>query len=313
MSLVRRAANRTSMSSTRRFAAALLTLLSSLLPASAADAPKPLLWRIEGVKPSYIFGTIHLANATVTKLAPVTQKAVDECDALYCEVPMDMASQMKAAGVLMGGGEPLSKVLPKDVYEMAEAEVKRINPALSLQPFENMKIWALSVMIPLIEEQMKNPGAMPLDALLYNRAEKAGKQVGGLETIEEQVGAFEQFSLAEQIDMLRAELVDLEKARKEGKKPMAELQDAYMSGDLNELEKAVNEWTGGLDPKLLSRVMEAIFYKRNTSMAERIAAKIRTEPAKSYFFAFGAGHLGGEKGVIKTLEKQGLKVTRVVP
>ena len=49
-----------------------------------------------------------------------------------------MATQMKAAGVLMGGGEPLSKVLPKDVYEMAEAEVKRINPALSLQPFETM-------------------------------------------------------------------------------------------------------------------------------------------------------------------------------
>jgi uncharacterized protein YbaP (TraB family) len=46
-------------------------------------------------------------------------------------------------------------------------------------------------------------------------------------------------------------------------------------------------------------------------MAERIGAKLKAAPDKSQFFAVGAGHLIGDAGVLKLLEKQGLKVTRV--
>lgn len=288
-----------------------VVLVVTLSTARAAEKPKPFLWRIEGgAKPSYVFGTIHLSGKEVTTLSPATQKAVDSADALYTEIPMDMATQMKAATALIGG-ESLAKVLPKDLYGRAEAKLKRINPALNLQPFDQMKIWGLVVTISLIEEQLKNPGALPLDSVLYTMAQRAGKEVGGLETMEEQAGLFEQFSKDEQIAMLRSTLDDMEQARKEGRNPVDEMRKAYLSGDLANLDKLLNEWMTGFDQKLLARFMDALLTKRNHGMADRIGEKLKAAPGKGLFFAIGAGHLMGEEGVLKLLEKQGLKVTRV--
>ena len=295
----------------RRCLVAPLVFLTSLVTAGAADAPKPFLWKIEGAKPSYVFGTIHLSNPEVTKLTPATQKAFDSADALYTEVPMDKANQLKAAGALMGA-ESLSDVLPKDLYARADAELRRINPVLTLEPLGKLKIWALAITLVLIEEQLKNPGGQPLDAILYANAEGAGKQVGGIETFEEQVGVFDAFSKDEQIVMLRATLDDMERARKEGRSPLDEMRKAYLGGDLEKLDKLMNEWMTGLDPKLLARFMDALLTKRNHGMAERISAKVKTAPDKSQFFAIGAAHLIGDEGVLKLLEKQGLKVTRVM-
>jgi uncharacterized protein YbaP (TraB family) len=287
-----------------------LAFLAALFTAGAADYPKPLLWKIDGTKPSYVFGTIHLSSPEVTKLSPATQKALDSADVLYTEIPMEMADQLKAAMALMGT-ESLSDVLPKDLYARAEAELKRINPQLNLQPFAKMKIWALAVTIVLLEEQLKNPGALPLDAILFANAKGAGKEAGGIETFDEQMSVIDGFSKDDQIVMLRATLDDMERARKEGRSPLKEMQIAYLGGDLEKLDKTLNEWMTGLDPKLLARFMDALLTKRNQVMAERIAAKLKAAPGKSQFFAVGAGHLVGDQGVLKLLEKQGLRLTRV--
>lgn len=294
-----------------RWLVAPLVFLSSLLAAKAAEVPKPFLWRIEGTKPSYVFGTIHLSNPEVTTLTPATNKAIESADALFTEIPMDMADQFKASMAMMGR-ESLAQILPKDLYARAEAELKRINPQLTLQPLDSLKIWALSMMIALLEEQMKNPTAMPLDAILFAKAKNAGKEVGGIETLDEQIKLFDVFSNEDQIVMLRATLDDMERARKEGRTPLAEMRKAYLSGDLEVLDKSLNEWMTSIEPALLTRFMEKLFTKRNHSMAERIGAKIKAAPDKSQFFAVGAGHLIGDEGVLKLLEKQGFKVTRVV-
>ncbi|HET6406373.1 MAG TPA: TraB/GumN family protein, partial [Chthoniobacteraceae bacterium] len=217
--------------------------------------------------------------------------------------------QLKAVTALMGM-ESLSDVLPKDLYERSEAEVQRINPALNLKPFEKMKIWGLAMTIAMLEEQLKNPGGMPLDMVLFMKAKDAGKEVGGIETFEEQTGVFDAFSKEEQIAMLRATLDDMDRARKEGKSPLDELRTAYLSGDLQVLDRTMNEWMTGLDQKLLARFMDSLLTRRNHIMADRISAKLKATPEKSFFFAVGAGHLPGEEGILKLLEKQGLKLTR---
>ena len=174
-----------------------------------------------------------------------------------------------------------------------------------------MKIWGLAVTIALIEEQLKNPGALALDAVLYTTAQGAGKEVGGIETVEEQMRLFEQFNKDEQIAMLKSTLDGMDKARKEGRNPVDEMRKAYLSGDLAKLDKSLNEWMTGLDPKLIARFMEVLLTRRNRVMAERIGEKLKSAPAKSQFFAIGAGHLMGEEGLLKLLEKRGLKLTRV--
>ncbi len=288
-----------------------LTVIAPLTAPAQAPAHQPFLWRIEGQKPSYIFGTIHLASPDVTKLSPATTRAVDGADAFFAELPLDSSSQLKLAGALMSDGKPLSEILPKDLYKRAEAELKRINPALTLQPFEKMKVWALGVTIGMIEEQLKYMGAPTLDAVLYNRASAAGKDVGGLETVEEQLAVFDQYSTDEQIRMLRGGLDDIERARRDGRSPIDELRASYLSGDLAKVEKTTNEWMENIEPELRKSLTASLFTKRNQLMAERIDSKLKAAPGKSFFFAVGAGHLYGPDGVIALLEKAGHRLTRV--
>ncbi|MEM9931704.1 MAG: TraB/GumN family protein, partial [Bacteroidota bacterium] len=51
--------------------------------------------------------------------------------------------------------------------------------------------------------------------------------------------------------------------------------------------------------------------KRNENWIPQILAKIKDTEAQTKLFAVGAGHLGGEKGVIALLRKEGLKVEPV--
>ncbi len=292
--------------------ATLVALLFTLTAAAQDAAPgKPLLWRIAGAKPSYVFGTIHLSGPRETTLAPVTERAVDEAGALFCEVSLDAGFQMKAAAMMMSGGKSLKEVLPKDLYERADAELKRINPALTLAPLDRVPVWALGVMLPILGEQLKNPGAKALDVQLYARAESAGKEVGGLETIEEQLGSLSSFTPDEQLALLRATLDDMESARREKRTPIEEMREAYLLGDLALIDAMMTEWTKNAGPALAKQVIATMITQRNHRMAERIAAKLKAGSGKSFFFAIGAAHLGGEEGVLRLLEKAGLKVERV--
>lgn len=294
----------------KRLAPLLAALLTLTATAQDAAPGKPLLWRIAGAKPSYVFGTIHLGGPRETTLAPVVRKAIDEANAVYCEVPLDAESQMKAALAMMGKGKPLSEALPKDLYDRAEAQLKHINPTLSLAPLQAMEVWALTVLLPLLEEQLKNPMAKPLDVQLYALAQSAGKEVGGLETLEEQFKALSGFNDADQLALLRGTLDEMEKARREKRSPLDELREAYLTGELSQLDAKMKEMTETLDPALAKRFLDALLTVRNRHMAERIAAKLKAESGKSFFFAIGAGHLGGEEGVVRLLEKAGLKVER---
>ncbi|MBS0658358.1 MAG: TraB/GumN family protein [Verrucomicrobia bacterium] len=279
----------------------------------AQNSAKPFLWRIEGPKPSYVFGTIHLGDGKVVAALERILPLVDSCEAVYTEIPMDKGTQLRAAMELMGKGS-LSEKLPKDLYERAGAALKRINPMLSLAPFETMEIWALAVSLPLLEEQFKNPGQQAMDAIIFERAEgRSGKTAAGLETLEEQLGVFRVFSTAEQIEMLRSTLDDLEETRKLRRDPIQELRQAYLSGSLEQLDKKMNEWTGSLAAPLRDRVLDALLAQRNARMARTMQKLLKEAPGKSHFFAVGAGHLGGDKGLLAELQKAGYKLTRIAP
>lgn len=278
----------------------------------AQNEPKPLLWRIEGSTPSYLFGTIHLGDARVVAVLDRVGPLIDGCAAVYTEIPMDKATQMRGAAGLLGQGGNLSEQLPKDLYERASAELKRIHPMLSLAPFETMEIWALAVSLPLLEEQFRNPGQQALDALIYARAEnQAGKTVGGLETLEDQLGVFRGFDTGDQIAMLRATLDDLETARREKKNALQELRTAYLSGSLERIERKMNEWTGSLPPALRERLLERLLTQRNARMAASIVRLLKASPQSAQFFAVGAAHLAGPTGLLAELQKAGLVVKRV--
>jgi uncharacterized protein YbaP (TraB family) len=292
----------------------LLTVLGLATGAFAAPASgrtAPLLWRIEGRTNSWLFGTIHLNDPAVAHLAPPVAAAIAQSDAVFCEVKMDPVSLMNAALRMFSDGRPLSETLPADLQQAVNAELQRVSPALSLAAFDQMHAWALAMTLSVLEDQMKHAGRKPLDLLIYESAVEQRKEAGGLETIEEQLGAMEKFTPAEQIAMLRATLEGLAEARRQGRSPIRELRDAYLTGDLAVIHQTMNEWMAMTkDKKLERRFLDNLLHERNRLMTDRILEKLKAAPARAHFFAVGAAHLYGDDGLIAQIQKAGYTVGR---
>ena len=281
--------------------------------ASADDKQGTFLWRMEGPKPSYVFGTIHLPDPMITRLKPAVADAIEKSDVVLCEVPLDADSAAKMAKKIRSVAQPLSAVLPMDLYNRAMQAIKLAIPNVNPGALDRMPVWALEGLIRTLDQQARYPYRKPLDDVIYEKAQAAGKEVGGLETDEEQLDVLKTLSTADQIKMLRSTLNELDRSHREGFTEMEELRAFYLAGDLDALYSKVTHATDKADLPVNVResFMNALFTQRNRRMAARIHGKRLIAPQKSYFFAVGAGQLPGPDGVLKLLEKLGYKLTRV--
>lgn len=301
--------------------ATLAAAVLALAPARAQDAAKgdakveptahPLLWQIEGEAPSFLYGTIHLPEDRVLALPPVVEAALDRCEALFTEIPTDMQTQMGLMPKLMlPQGQSLNAILPADLKGRVEAYLKAKGMPMGMAMFGRFKPWVLTTTLGTLDYlPAQQQGKQALDAMLYARAQRAGKRVGGLETPAEQLGVFDGLTLDEQLEQLRLTLDQLEKALTEGKRPSDELLEMYLAGDLEPMQAKAEEEFDKND--LGKKLRQTLVVDRNIRMADRIEQKLKESPGTSFFFAVGSLHYPGEQGILKLLEAKGLKVRRL--
>ena len=276
---------------------------------------KPFLWRIKAHpddKPSYLFGTIHLSRPSVTKLPPRVLAALHASDAVYTEIPMDPPTLVRMTPHLfLSEGKTLADVLPKDLLKEAQGAVREIDPKLPFDPFSRMQVWAFAAGLAGLEDQIKYPGALAQDMVIFQRGAFDGKEVGGIETPEEQIAIFDELTVDEQIEMLRDGLKQMRDIRATGQSPSEMLVGLYLTGDIDALGIELNKWLDPEGSELSAKLVERLLTRRNRLMAERIAAKLRTEAGKTFFFAVGAAHLYGPNGLVNLLSHEGIEVSRV--
>ena len=286
----------------------LVTVFSS---ASTSAIKDPFLWHVnKGKTEFYLFGTMHLSDPLLQELPTQLKRVLKRSDAVYTEVRMGPSEQMESVKLMMrNDGKTLKGTLPARLYDRSQNYLRSINPSLHMQPFEKMKLWAFSATLQFLESQLNHPSTPAIDAALYQRAEVEGKEVGGIESIFEQLAAFEALSDEEQLLMHEVTLDYLEQNR-DYTKIMREL---YANGD----EKALIKYLTSMmfqDEKyraLEIRFMELLLYERNKRMAQRIIEKVTGNPHKIYLFAFGAMHFLDKGSVIELLESKGYRVKRI--
>lgn len=298
-----------------------LALFAAIAPASADDEAKhplkPLLWKVEGEgleKPAYLFGTIHLSKDVVTTLHPAAQKAFDEAGALHVEIAMDAAGLQAAVPLVMRkDGKTLAESIGKELSAQVDAELKLVNPALDATPFQPMKTWYLAATLPVLKDQLA--GGQPLDMVLWERAEKAGKKTAGMETVEGQTRGFDELAEADQVILLEETLRLLKTERTEGKDTMKALLAAYVAGEpakiVEEFDKGLREMAEGEHKELGERLMKRILTDRDKIMADYIMATLKKDPGTVHFFAAGAAHFCSAKSIRSHLETAGYKITRI--
>jgi uncharacterized protein len=291
-------------------------------PAQVRATDKPFLWRIEGPVPSFLYGTVHVPDQRVLELPEVVRRALNASDVFNAEIPLDAATQFSMMSkIMLPPGQDLKSLVGEDVFaRLLRVVAKGLGGAAPPGAAEvlgamlsPMKPWAVMSQVELLEFLPDiTAGRQPLDAMLYGMASRDGKELGALETLDDQVAVFEGFTKDEQVKMLIAALDDLEKPRPSGTSPSRELVDLYLAGDLNRLAAEMNKQQpqdAALNKKFIAKVVD----ERNTKMTAKIAELCAKKPAKSYFFAIGALHYAGDTGIVSQLTKKGYKITRLGP
>jgi uncharacterized protein YbaP (TraB family) len=161
----------------------------------------------------------------------------------------------------------------------------------------------------MIDNQLKYPFLRSIDDIIYNYAKEQNKSIGGVETLGEQLGIMDSFSLKEQILELESALDYLAKEDNFSEK----MKEMYMLGDSKKLIEFIDNSMFQM-PKykaLEEKFMQRLLYNRNIKMAKRVEEIVNQNPKKVSLFAFGVMHFLGKKSVIEILKSHGYKVTRL--
>lgn len=281
----------------------LLSLLFCVLTlASRAQVPaeNSLLWEISGrglAKPSYLFGTIHLICPTDFSLSDSLKSTLLRTQQVALEMDMDdpgmMAGMMKTMN--MTAGNELKKLVTVQEYERLDRFFKD-SVHVGLAMFERAKPFVL--MGPLFNAVL-DCQPQSYEMALMELANKQKSEVIGIETLEEQMAIFDTIPYKDQAKMLLTLIDSLPAARKEFKSLIA----LYKTQNINELYGMTLKSDFGMEGN-----EEVMLFARNRKWIPRIR---RIASAKPTFFAVGAAHLGGERGVIALLRKEGFVVRAV--
>ena len=287
---------------TQKFMLVLIALLLAPLSIAAPVAyTQGLLWKIErtGQAPSYLFGTIHSEDSRVLTLPTPVQSAFDKAQRFVMEAVLDANAMQTMLGAMMfTDGRTLQQTVSVASYQKTVAAMAGYG--LPEEALQLMKPWAVAVTLSM----PKPKTGQVLDLVLMRKATEQGKQTAGLESVEEQLGIFDQLSLREQAIMLEDTLKHLP----EMEKIFAELHAAYLARDLARLMRISDEMMAKGNRALGKKVMHQLVDVRNRRMVERMEAYLKQGNA---FIAIGALHLPGEVGVLNLLARKGYRVRAV--
>ena len=278
-----------------------------------ASPENAFVWMIEkkGLKPSFLFGTMHAGDERFTKFNDTVKIVFKTADAVYTELPMDEMEEIQqalAASTMLPADKSLADYVDADVLADFHTIVGEYGyPPEVTDRFRPVMASMLLQQLPLLK---RYGAAKALDEKIYMAAKRAGKEVGGVEFVEEQLAAFNVLSDEEAGQAMRKAVKLTMEDRKTGRDRINELVYFYLLGDEKQINNYLLEDYDANDP-LDVRFMDALLTKRNVVMAERVAKMTKENPEKVYVFAFGTLHFVGSDSVVTMLREQGYKVTRL--
>ena len=272
-----------------------ITIAFSLFVNLAQATDKGLFWKMESPKGvvSYLFGTIHSDDSRVADISPNMLAALTSVDTFM----MEAGENNDPSVMLLKEGNLASQLTEAEfdqVRELADFHVMHMGAAMQMKP------WLLAVVFDLHKPQTP----FNLDNLLMAKSEELGKNVVGIETAKEHFGVMDDFSIDEQMVMLRA-VLKRTPAQKEV--DFESLIAEYLQGDSDKITALNEKITAGMLPAdIWAKIKDKLLDKRSVVMAER-ALKVTNE--KPVFLAVGASHLAGDIGLINAFKKAGYKLS----
>ena len=278
-------------------------------PAPAAKGTeRPLLWKVSDADNDvYLLGSFHLLKPDDYPMPADIDRAFDDAESLLFEVdPREMTAPETAATMqkymAYENGQSLSKVLPKATLDRLGTLVSASGG--SLQALEQSEPWMVSLGLVLgVSQALGLNAELGLDKHLMDRAAKAGKPAGGLETIDDQMKAMDSVPYPEQAQGLDEFLLD-------PKKSIQQLQDMHAwwrAGDVERLDTGMRADMARKSPQSY----KLLDVDRNNAWLPQIEKRLTGSKSDDTLVVVGTLHLLGADGLVEKLKAKGYKVERV--
>ena len=296
-----------------------LFFLAAAIIASVTYSQAQILYRISGnglKSPSYIVGTYHLAPSSFADSIPGMRQAVEQTNQVCGELdmmdafkPENTAKLLKAQ--MLPEGTTLSSLLTAEQLErlnalLLEVMGANLNDEAFAAQMDKMTPAALSTTLSLQSYIKRAESFNPMDLIdnyFQMLALQSGKTVKGFETVDFQMGILFGESLEKQVNDLMCMVDHFE----ETDEMVNRITTAYFSQNLKQIEEAMEE-ESKIECGTTDEDENRLINNRNSNWLEMMPSMMAEQPT---LFVVGAGHLCGEKGVLKLLEKAGYTVEGV--
>jgi len=201
----------------------------------------------------------------------------------------------------MKDGKTLKDLLSDEDYKVVDEHFKKIGMPLFL--LERIKPMFLSVFASgdMDMNSMASGDMVSYEMEIMKIAQEADKKIDGLETAEYQMSMFDSIPYQAQADML----VESIKSTESGSDQFDDMVKLYKNQDLQGMSQMLSS-----DEEGIGEYEDILLAGRNKNWIPIMGEMMESQPT---FFAVGAGHLGGEVGVVALLRKEGYKVTPINP
>lgn len=280
---------------------AVVTLVLLFLFPSRESSAQSLLWRVEtpGVDaPSWVFGTMHARCAKDIRFSDALLEAVNTAEILALELDLDDPALPGgiAKYAFMPRDSSLRVLLSEGAYDTLSSYL-RDSVSMAIPNVESMRPLFL---IGLLIGKVLGCTPVAYEDRLMAVAKAKGKEIVGIETVEEQFRAFATIPLREQARMVLDMIREMDKTRESFRR----LDDAYARADLDTLLALAQESESDY-----GRYDDALLRERNHRWIPRM---LELAGKRSTLFAVGAGHLSGDQGILSLLRAAGCTVTAVI-
>jgi len=279
-------------------------LALGLLGCLNAPAASPV-WAIRGAYNTvYLAGSIHLLPEADASLPPAFARAYADSSRLVMEIDLGKLDPAEALGALLehGGlpeGSSLREVLGAARYARTSAAAAALDlPAVSM---DHEAPWMVA--LQLTELEYAHLGFDPergVEQQLLRRALADHKSTGGLESLADEMGAFEALTPASQLRFLDMVLDDLDDTGNETRAVLA----AWRRGDAARLATLLAAEYGSF-PALY----DALVMDRNRHWLPEIERLLQGH--ENCLVVVGALHLVGKGGLLEALQTDGYKAEQL--
>jgi len=298
----------------RRLPWAALASLALLFPSTSAPASvergtKLFLWKATSATTEvYLFGSIHLGKQEWYPLAKEIEAAFERSKYLVLEADESKHEPGKLQQLVLEHGiygqtDSLSMHASRETMKALGALSETLGlPAGSA---ERMKPWFLALTLSLISiQKLGYSPEFGIDRHFSRAAKEKGKEILEMESMEFQIKMLAGFSSELQMKFLESTIEEAGNT----KERMETIVGAWSKGDAALLEDEMLKKPIQKHPAQAELHVKMID-ERNVGMAKKVGEYLKSKDV--HFVVMGASHLIGEKGVVRLLEKDGVKIEQV--